>query len=235
MAALKSAEKELYSRQLLVEGFDENAQVKVKQARILVIGAGGLGSAVIPMLTAAGVGNLGIVEYDRVELSNLNRQILYSVGDIGKPKADVIHDKLKALNPSCKVKIYRERWSEENAEKLSDGYDLLIDCTDNYAARHASDAVSKRLQIPLVYGAVNDLEGQVAVFNYKGSKGYRELFRKVIEPELQHQGVLGPIAGVIGNMQVAEALKIITGYGELLTDKLCLISLKHNRFQVVAY
>ncbi len=233
---LTSEEKQLYSRQLLIDGFTEMHQKQLLEAKVLVVGAGGLGTPVLLYLAGAGIGHLGIVEYDTIDLSNLPRQIAYSTSDIGKPKTDIIREKLDFLNPSCKIKIFNNTWSDKNARQIVKGYDILIDCSDNYKTRYLSNIISKEFKIPMVYGAVHQLEGQMAVFNYNGSKGYSDLFPgKDYQQSDTKVGVLGPLAGIIGSMQAAETLKILTGFGKILTNRLFVISLKHNRIQYVDF
>lgn len=236
MPSLSPSEKERYSRQLLIDSFTEEEQQKIKKAKVLVIGAGGLGSPVLLYLTAAGVGTIGIVEFDTVDLSNLNRQVLYASSDIGAEKAKLLSDPLIALNPNCTILTIAEKWGVDNALSIATDYDIIVDCTDNYETRYLSDEISRKLSIPMIYGAIYQMEGQVAVFNYKGSKSYSDLFPKSAEAHYQKAGgVIGPIAGVIGSMQAAEALKIITGLGEVLANKMFTISLKYNRSKLVDF
>jgi adenylyltransferase/sulfurtransferase len=230
---LSNYELEKYSRHFLIEGFSEDHQIKLKEARSLVIGAGGLGSPVLLYLAGAGLGTIGIVDNDIVTISNLPRQVLYSQEDVGKPKALLAKLKIHQYNPECKVTLYQQRWNEENAEQIASEYDLIIDCTDNIQSRYVTDSVSKKYNLPFVFGAVHQMEGQVAVFNYKGSKSYSDFFSEKNLPETDYpQGVLGPAAGIIGNLQASEAIKIITGIGEVLANKMLFISLRFNRYKI---
>jgi len=233
---LSSEEKELYSRHFLIEGYTEEHQKKLSEAKVLVIGAGGLGTPVLLYLAGAGIGKLGIVEYDTIELSNLPRQVAYSKKDLGQLKTEIIREKLNFLNPLCELDVYNDTWTSKNASQIVGRYDILIDCSDNFETRYLSNSISKKFNIPMVYGAIHEFEGQMTVFNYKGSKDYTDLF-----PEKEDQsseksiGVLGPLAGIIGSMQAAEAIKIITGLGNILTNRLFIISLKHNRIQYMNF
>ena len=187
-------------------------------------------------LSGAGFGEIGIIEFDRVEASNLHRQIIYNTNDINNPKTLELKQKLEGLNPTSRVKIYNEKWTSDTAYTLSAGYDVIVDCTDRYETRYLSDKVSADNQIPMVYGAVFQLEGQVAVFNYQGSKSYRDLFpRPDALPPHKTGGVIGPIAGMIGSMQAAEVFKITTGIGDPLVNKLASFSIKQNRYQLVEF
>jgi molybdopterin/thiamine biosynthesis adenylyltransferase len=233
---LSREEQEKYQRHFLIEGFSEDHQLKLKNAKVLVIGAGGLGSPVLLYLTAAGIGTIGIVEYDSVVLSNLPRQVLYTQQDIGEQKATKAREKMLAMNPHCQILLYQHKWQGENAEQIAGNFDLLIDCTDNHASRYLSDAVSKKLNIPFIYGAVHQLEGQVAVFNFKGSKGYIEFFTDEKIPDTRSPlGVLGPAAGTVGNIMAAETIKIIVGVGEVLLNQMLFISLRYNRYQIFQF
>jgi len=222
-----------YARHFLIHGFRAEEQEKLRNGKVLVVGAGGLGSPALMYLTGAGVGQVGIVENDSISVTNLPRQILYNSADIGKKKAQKASDKMKSMNSDCKISIYEEWWTEKNAFLLAGQYDVIIDCTDNYVSRYLTDEVSRAVNIPFVYGAIHDFEGQVAVFNYRKSKSYADVFPKKDRSKSKPVGVIGPLAGVIGSLQAAEALKILTGFGEVLSDKMLFISLKHNRYQIM--
>jgi adenylyltransferase/sulfurtransferase len=223
---------EKYSRHFLISGFDPDAQERLLRGRVLVIGAGGLGSPVLMYLSGAGVGHLGIIENDSVAVSNIHRQILYETADVGKRKAQKAYDRIRSVNEECDVSVHDDLWTKKNAFHLSEGYDVLIDCTDNHASRYLTDEVSRTLDIPFVYGAIHGFEGQLSVFNYKGGKSYTEVFPKKRMPDERPVGVIGPLAGVIGSLQAAEAMKILTGIGDVLSNKILFISLKYNRFHM---
>jgi molybdopterin/thiamine biosynthesis adenylyltransferase len=154
---LTKEQKLRYNRQLIIPGFTEQDQEKLFQASVLVIGAGGLGSPVLSYLSSAGIGSIGIVDADRVELSNLQRQILYSEKDIGKQKVDIAAERLRAMNSSLHLKTYSSRWDRNLASSIASNYHVLIDCTDNIASRIITDAISVQVGIPFIYGAVNGL------------------------------------------------------------------------------
>ncbi|MBA4853186.1 molybdopterin-synthase adenylyltransferase MoeB [Emticicia sp. BO119] len=225
--ALSLEEIRRYDRQILLPELGLQGQQKLKQAKVLVIGCGGLGSPVLLYLAAAGVGTLGIVEDDRISLSNLQRQILYSSDKIGKPKIDEAEKKLKALNPLVTIAKHEVRLSADNALALIQKYDLVIDGTDNFPTRYLVNDACVILDKPFVYGAIHRFEGQVALFNYKGSSTYRDLFPAPPPPEqapnCSEAGVLGVLPGIIGSMQALEAIKAITAIGEPLAGKLLML------------
>ena len=233
---LTENQKNRYHRHLIIQGFSEKEQDNLLHASVLVIGAGGLGSPVLQYLGAAGIGTIGIVDHDRVAISNLQRQILFTEQDEGKLKAELAAKRLTANNSQCEIVIFSTKWEEENAAQIAKDYNLIIDCTDNFLSRVTTDNISKKLAIPFVYGAINEWEGQVAVFNYKGSKSYQEAFNLSIDnqPEISGPiGVLGVTPGVVGSLQATEAIKIITSQGEILAGKMLHVSLKNNAWQIL--
>lgn len=216
---MNESQKEIYQRNLLTEGFSEEAQQRLLDSRVCVVGAGGLGSAVLNYLTAAGVGTITIVENDVVSVSNLQRQILYTTPDVGRAKAEVAAMRLSALNPACRIGIVVQRLDAQNADSILSGYDIIVDCTDNYATRYVIDDFCGANTIPMIYGTAQEMRGQVSVFHYGGAGSYRSLY-----PEIPEQkpvvGVLSPIVGVIGSLQALEAIKILAGIGEPLAGRL---------------
>jgi molybdopterin/thiamine biosynthesis adenylyltransferase/rhodanese-related sulfurtransferase len=219
-------EAERYSRHFVLPGFSIQAQQKLKQASVLVVGAGGLGCPVLQYLTAAGIGKIGIADHDVVSLSNLQRQILYTVRNIGKNKAEVAASKLAELNPNVLFKTFTEKITSKNALSFLNDFNLIIDCTDNFPTRYLLNDACVILHKPLVYGSIFRYEGQVAVFNYKGSPHYRDLYPQPPDPDsvpnCEEGGVLGVLPGIIGSMQANEAIKILTATGEVLAGKLLL-------------
>lgn len=213
-----------YSRHLLLSDIGESGQKKLKAAKVLVIGAGGLGCPVLQYLAAAGVGKLGVIDMDVLEESNLQRQILYTVQDVGTNKALAARKRLLNLNPFISIEAYPYALTTENALDLFRAYDLIVDGTDNFATRYMVNDACVITNKPLVYGSIFRFEGQVAVFNYKEGPSYRCLFPEPPAPNevpnCSEVGVLGVLPGIIGAMQANEALKIILGLGEVLTGKL---------------
>jgi molybdopterin/thiamine biosynthesis adenylyltransferase len=217
---LSDAELERYSRQLLLPEWTEAAQVALRDASLLVIGAGALGSPVAMYLAGAGVGRLGIADDDAVEVSNLHRQHLHFTPDEGQPKAESAAAKLRYLNPEILVESYRVRVDEENARGLVETQDLVVDCSDSFATRYAVNSACCAAGVPLIEGGVVGWSGLVmAIFPHE-TACYRCAFPVVPEgaPSCAEAGVLGPAAGVIGSLQALEALKLLSGAGAPLTD-----------------
>lgn len=224
---LTPEELERYNRQMLMPEFGTAGQEKLKNAKILVIGCGGLGSPILLYLTAAGVGTIGIVENDKVDISNLQRQILYSSTAVGQEKISETVNRLSALNPLVKFNQYPTRLSAENALEIIKDYDIIIDGTDNFPTRYLVNDACVMLEKPFVYGAIHRFEGQIAVFNHQNSATYRDLFPTPPPPEqapnCAEAGVLGVLPGIIGSMQALEAIKVITNIGEPLSGKLLVL------------
>lgn len=229
---LTPQEKNRYDRHISLDGIGEAGQEKIKQARIVVIGAGGLGSPVLLYLAAAGVGRLGVVDDDTVSESNLQRQILYDGSCLGRPKVDVAEEKLRRLNPLCEIVPYPLRLAPDNARDILSAYDLVVDATDNLPARYLIDDTCAALGLPFVYGSIREFEGQVAVFNYRGGPRYRDLFAYTDDAArfVQPPGVLGVLPGVVGSLQAAEALKVILGLPGILSGKLLTVNLLTNAY-----
>ncbi|GAO44423.1 HesA/MoeB/ThiF family protein [Flavihumibacter petaseus] len=213
---------ERYQRQMILDGFGEAAQLKLANARVLVIGAGGLGCPALQYLAAAGVGRIGIADADRVALSNLHRQVLFTEQDLGKLKAAAAAARLQLLNHQVVFDIIPEMITAKNAERILSQYDVIIDGSDNFPTRYLVNDAAVLLNKPLVYGAVSGYEGQAAVFT--PGVHYRDLFPDPPAPgtipDCTTAGVLGFLPGVIGAVMAGEAIKLITGVGEPLTGRL---------------
>ena len=220
---LTSEEKKQYNRHLILNEIGEKGQLKLKQAKVLVIGAGGLGCPVLQYLTAAGVGTIGIIDDDVVDQSNLQRQILYTIDDIGFSKALTASKRLSKLNPFVKFDVYQEQLTRENAITLFEKYDIIVDGSDNFSTRYLTNDASIITKKPLVYGAIFKFEGQVSVFNYNGSGSYRCLYPTPPKPDespnCSEIGVLGVLPGIIGSFQANEVIKMICEIGEVLINK----------------
>jgi adenylyltransferase/sulfurtransferase len=225
-------EKKRYSRHFALSGFGMEAQTKLKNGSVLVVGAGGLGCPVLLYLTAAGVGKIGVLDDDVIDLSNLQRQILYTVEDVGKKKADVAAERLKRLNPEVKFLSYTERLTSANALAILSDYDVVVDGSDNFPTRYLVNDACVLLNKPFVYGSIQKFEGQVAVFNFLKkdstvSSNYRDLFPNPPSPgsvlNCEEAGVLGVLPGMVGTTQANETIKILSGVGLPLFDKLLLI------------
>lgn len=226
-------ENQRYARHYSLKDFGVQGQQKLTAARVLVIGAGGLGCPALQYLAAAGVGTISVMDPDTVSLSNLQRQVLFTTADIGKPKAEVAAARLRALNPDIHIRFYAEAITTANALDLIPQYDVLVDCTDNFAARYLINDACVLLDKPLVFGAVFQYEGQVSVFNSANSDGnkanYRHLFPTPPSPldvqDCNETGVLGVLPGIIGTLQATEVIKLITGIGEVLAGRLLAFNL----------
>ncbi|KZX75131.1 molybdopterin-synthase adenylyltransferase MoeB [Oleiphilus sp. HI0009] len=213
-----------YSRQLMLPGFDVAGQLALSNARILIIGAGGLGSPAALYLAAAGAGRLTIVDDDIVELSNLQRQIAHGESAIGQSKVVSAKDSLKALNKHCEVIALEQRFVESDwAEKLSE-FDVVLDCSDNFETRFSVNRLCVKSKVPLVSGAAIRMEGQLAIYDSRedDSPCYRCLYDEQGNENLNcsTNGVMAPLVGVIGSMQALEAIKLVSGYGERSAGKL---------------
>jgi adenylyltransferase/sulfurtransferase len=231
---LTDQEKNRYSRHLLLEKVGVEGQEKLKAAKVLVIGAGGLGCPVLQYLTAAGVGTIGIIDFDRVDATNLQRQILFTVADIGKNKALTAKNRLTQLNPHVKFDVYPEKLTTKNALELFEKYDVVVDGTDNFSTRYLVNDACVITNKPLVYGAIYKFEGQVSVFNYKEGPTYRCLFPEPPKagsvPNCSDVGVIGVLPGLIGTQQANEVIKLILGIGAPLSGKLLTSDSLNNSF-----
>src|SRR6267378_3512198 len=222
---LSSDELQRYSRQINLSQVGREGQRRLKAARVLCIGAGGLGSPAALYLAAAGVGTIGIVDFDDVDLSNLQRQILHGTKDVGRGKVESAQDRLRDINPEIDIELHQCRFSSENASGIVSKYDVVVDGSDNFATRYLSNDVCVFEQKPNVYGSVFRFEGQTTVFApHLGGPCYRCLFPEPPPPEsvpnCAQAGVLGVLPGIIGMLQAIETLKLILGIGEVLVGRL---------------
>ncbi len=223
---LSAAETLRYARHIVLGEVGEEGQRRLKAARVLIVGAGGLGSPASLYLAAAGVGTLGLVDFDVVDASNLQRQILYGEGDLGRPKLEAARDRLKDLNSHIDVVVHEERLDSGNALDIIRGYDLVIDGTDNFPTRYLVNDACVLLGKRNVYGSILKFDGQVSVFGGADAPCYRCLFRQPpppgLVPNCAEGGVLGVLPGIIGSLQALEAVKLITGAGDPLIGRLVL-------------
>ncbi|GAB2558903.1 molybdopterin-synthase adenylyltransferase MoeB [Spirosoma aerophilum] len=231
---LVPAEQQRYQKHLNLPEIGAKGQLQLKNARVLVVGAGGLGCPVLLYLTAAGVGTIGVIDPDVVDLSNLQRQVLYTTDEVGKPKAKVAVSHLNRLNPELTFDTYTMALDISNARSIIEAYDIVVDCTDNFKVRYLVNDVCVTLDKPFVYGAIHRFEGQVAVLNADlgdGKRGptYRCLFpeypNEIEIPNCNDTGVLGVLPGVIGTYQANEVIKLITGIGQSLNEHLLMLDL----------
>lgn len=212
-----------YNRHIIIPDFGLEAQKKLKAAKVLVIGSGGLGSPLLLYLAAAGVGTIGIVDFDVVDDSNLHRQVLFGTDDVGKPKVEAAKQRLQKLNPHISIVTYNTQLSSKNALELIREYDVVADGTDNFPTRYLVNDASVIAGKPNVYASIFQFEGQVSVFNYNNGPNYRDLYPTPPEPGLvpncAEGGVLGVLPGIIGSLQANEVIKVITGIGEPLSGR----------------
>jgi adenylyltransferase/sulfurtransferase len=223
-----SNESKRYTKQTILDEVGLTGQAKLKQSRVLVIGAGGLGCPLIQYLVSCGVGTIGIVDFDVIEHSNLHRQVLYGPQDVGRKKAEVAKERSLAQNPDAVIEIFDCALTDENAEELISPFDLVIDGCDNFLTRYTVNDICVKLKKPLVYGSILGFQGQLAVFNYKGSKHLRDLFPEPPNaedvPNCSDNGVLGVVPGVIGTLMANEALKCILEL-EIPVNQFCIFDL----------
>ena len=236
-APLTPDELQRYHRHLILPEIGEDGQRRLKAARILLVGAGGLGSPAALYLAAAGVGHLGVVDADDVEVSNLQRQVLHDTKSVGTPKVESAVARLRAINPHVDVRAHRVRLTSANALALLEGYDVIVDGSDNFPTRYLINDACVLLARPNVYGSVLRFEGQASVFSADDGPCYRCLFREPPPPGLvqncAESGVLGVLPGLVGVVQAAEAIKLITGIGEPLVGRLLLVDGLRMRFRTI--
>lgn len=217
-----------YNRHIIIPGFGLAAQQKLKAAKVLVVGSGGLGSPVLLYLAAAGIGTIGIVDFDVVDDSNLQRQVLFGVNEIGKPKVEAAKERLQALNPHIEIVLYNTQLTSQNALDIIKDYDVVADGTDNFPTRYLVNDACVLSGKPNVYASIFQFEGQVSVFNYRNANSelgpnYRDLYPTPpppgLVPSCAEGGVLGVLPGIIGSLQALEVIKVVTGVGEPLAGR----------------
>ena len=232
MNKLTAEELQRYSRHLVLRDFGIDNQLKLRAAKVLVVGAGGLGCPALLYLAAAGIGTIGVIDGDKLEVSNLQRQILYTIHDLGRNKAEAAVARLALLNPLLSLKSYAERLTSANALQILQAYDVIVDGTDNFPTRYLINDACVLLDKPFVYASILQYEGQAAVFNLRSADGsfsanYRDLFPEPPTgdaiPNCEQAGVLGVLPGLLGCIQANEAIKVITGIGEPLCNRLLIL------------
>ncbi len=231
--ALSKQEQKQYSRHIILEGIGLEGQLKLKNAKVLVAGAGGLGSPVLQYLTAAGIGTIGISDNDIVDISNIARQVMFAKSEIGMQKAIIAAKRLEKLNPNVQVNIHNIFLKDDRVLKIIDDYDIVVDATDNIQARYLlNDACIIKNKV-LVHASLYKFQGMVSVFNYQNGPSYRCLFpfpprsEKLLESA--GTGIIGALVGIVGSIQASEVIKIITGIGEVLSGKVLVYNLlKHT-------
>jgi molybdopterin/thiamine biosynthesis adenylyltransferase len=232
---LTSREKRRYSKQIMIREIGIPGQEKLKKSRVLVIGAGGLGCSVLQYLTVAGTGIIGIAEFDMVDESNLQRQVLYGSTDVGKLKSVIAKNRLEHLNSLVEFEIFNLKIDVSNALKILRDFDIVVDATDNFEARYIINDSCVILNKPMVHGSIYKYEGMVAVFNYKGGPTYR-CYNPITQansyknPTPSEVGLFGVLPGITGTLMANEVIKIITGAGEILNGKVLIFNILNNTF-----
>jgi adenylyltransferase/sulfurtransferase len=226
---------ERYSRHLILPEVGLEGQKRLKAASVLCIGTGGLGSPLLLYLAAAGIGRIGIVDFDVVDFSNLQRQVIHGTSWVGKPKIESAKNRIHEINPHCQVDLYETRLSSENALDIIRPYDVVVDGTDNFPTRYLVNDACVLLDKPNVYGSIFRFEGQATVFNYEGGPNYRDLYPEPpppgMVPSCAEGGVLGILPGIIGVIQATETVKIIIGQGNTLSGRLMLYNALDMKFR----
>lgn len=238
MSKLSGEEFIRYSRQIMLPEIGFEGQLKLSSSKILVVGAGGLGCPILQYLSAAGVGTIGIIDFDKIELHNLHRQILYATKDVGKPKATTAVDNLKKLNPHSVFMVFDEMLTETNGEKIMSQFDIIVDGSDNFSTRYLVNDTCVKLSLPLIYGSILKFEGQFAVFNYNGGKNLRDLFPEAPNPKdvpsCDENGVMGTLPAIIASMMAHESLKLILGM-DIIQNQLIIFDTRNWNYTKVEF
>lgn len=233
---LTPEEHNRYSRQILLPEIGLQGQTILKNSSVLIIGMGGLGCPVLQYLSAMGVGKIGIVDFDKVDTSNLHRQIIYTNNDIGLPKVIAAKSRIKQTNPCCNIISIEKKIIKENAVEIISDYDLIIDGTDNFSARYIINDACVILRKPIVFGAIHQFEGQISVFNYKNGPTYRCLFPEPSQlKSCDESGVLGILPGIIGCLMANETIKTLQNFGNILSGKLLIFDSKSLYSRIISF
>lgn len=236
---MNKTQSERYSRQILLNKVGEEGQEKLLNSHVLIVGAGGLGSPAALYLASAGVGHIGILDDDDVDLTNLQRQVIHSSGSIGSPKVLSAKKRIEKLNPDVQVSALRERLQEDNAKEIFDNFDFIIDATDNFEAKFLINDTCVALKKPFSYGGIQEFGGQLMTYVPGEGPCYRCIFEQPPEdgliPTCREVGVIGCMAGIIGTMQSMEAVKFLLGIGELLTSRLLTVDALTMEFRQVRF
>ncbi len=230
-----SIDKVRYARNLMLEDFDLSSQERLQESRVGIIGAGALGSVVAMYLAAAGVGTLRIADFDSIALGNLQRQVFFSESGVGESKCRILAERVRNLNSNTKVECVVEAVTKDNINKFAEGCDVIAECTDKINSKIAVVESLQELGIPVVVGGVREYQGQVSVFNKDSTLSYRDLFP--VEPDitLPPPGVFSPVPGIVGSLQAAEVLKLLTGIGESLFNTLLHFDVRTMEFQKLSF
>jgi len=229
-----------YSRQIVLKDVGPAGQKKIINSKVLVVGAGGLGCPVIDYLSRAGVGNIGIIDHDKVDISNIHRQSLYDSKDIGKSKVIVLKKKIKLINPLVKVKIFKERIGKENIKKIFKNYDFIVDGSDNFKTKFLLNKYSLKYKKILIVGAISKMDGHIFTFDFKNTTDpcLKCFYQTEPSDEIlncEYEGILGPVAGIVGNIQALEVLKKILKIGDKSNKKILILDLNKLNFRRVKF
>ena len=231
---------ERYSRQIVLKDVGPLGQKKIIKSKVLVVGAGGLGCPVIDYLSRAGVGNIGVIDHDKVNTSNIHRQSLYNSRDIGKFKVSVLKKKVKLVNPQVKIKTYKEKIEKKNIEKIFKGYDFIVDGSDNFKTKFLLNKYSIKYKKILIVGAISKMDGHVFTFDFKNKKNpcLKCFYQSEPSDEVlncEREGILGPVAGIVGNIQAIEILKKILNLSNESNKKILILDLLNLNFRKVEF
>ena len=229
-----------YSRQIVLKDVGVVGQKKILSSKVLIVGAGGLGCPVADYLSRAGVGTIGIVDFDKINLSNIHRQNLYNSNDIGKYKVDVVKEKIKSINPLVKIKTYKTKITEKNLNNIIKIFDIIVDGSDNFKTKFLLNKYSIKYKKIFIVGAINKFDGHVFTFNFKDKKTpcLRCFYQSEPSDEIlncEAEGIMGPVAGIIGNIQANEVLKKILGIGKDLNNRILILNLLTLNFRKVVF
>ncbi len=231
---------ERYSRQIVLKNVGPTGQKKIINSKVLVVGAGGLGCPVIDYLSRAGVGNIGVVDNDKVNISNIHRQSIYSSKDIGKFKVNVVKQKIKLINPQVNIKTFKVRIEKKNIEKIFKNYNFIIDGSDNFKTKFLLNEYSLKYKKVLIVGAISKMDGHIFTFNFKNKKDtcLKCFYQSEPSDEIlncEYEGILGPVAGIVGNIQAIEVLKKILNLSKESNNKILILDLLNLNFRKVKF
>ena len=229
-----------YSRQIVLKDVGPTGQKKIMNSKVLVVGAGGLGCPVIDYLSRAGVGNIGVVDNDKVNISNIHRQSLYNSKDVGKFKVNVVKHKIKLINPQVNIKTFRVRIEKKNIEKILKNYHFIIDGSDNFKTKFLLNEYSLKYKKVLIVGAISKMDGHIFTFNFKNKKNtcLKCFYQSEPSDEIlncEYEGILGPVAGIVGNIQAMEVLKKILNLNKESNNKILILNLFNLNFRKVQF
>ena len=237
---LSTKQIEKYSRQIVLKNVGTIGQKKILNSNVLIVGAGGLGCPIIDYLSRAGVGKIGVVDYDRVDISNIHRQSVYTSKDVGKYKVEVLKKKLIDINPDVKIKIYKSKITNKNAYKILNQFDIIVDGSDNFKTKFLLNQFANKLKKIFIVGAISRYDGHIFSFNFKSNNEacLKCFYQSEVNEEVlncETDGILGPVAGIVGNIQANEVLKYVLGLKNELTNKILIINLLNLTFRRIRF